>query len=123
MADGKALSVNSRCIRRESLPIQQAMMYWTQDKATKRNYLFGQVRVTNKLVEEALDAGYHRLIETNKIGAFKACGDYLRKLDRINGDIFQRLIWQEHRNMNFIAERRSFEFMLADHNDYMEAIA
>ncbi len=38
-------------------------------------------------------------------------------------NIHQRLIWQEHRNMNFIAARRSFEFILADHYDYMEAIA
>ncbi|MEM9954515.1 MAG: hypothetical protein AAF846_23100 [Chloroflexota bacterium] len=42
--------------------------YWTQDKKTKRIYLFGQVRVTTKLVEEALDNGYHHLIETNKPG-------------------------------------------------------
>ena len=66
---------------------------------------------------------------------FKACGNYLRKLSRRDGDVFerryfyvgsrhgvriyepyniqtnaqetninQRLIWQEHRNMDFIAE-------------------
>ena len=50
--------------------IQQGInqQYWTQDKATKRIYLFGQVRVTTRLVEKALDAGYHNLIETNKPG-------------------------------------------------------
>ncbi len=50
--------------------IQQGIKqgYWTQDKKTKRIYLFGQVRITTKLVEEALDAGYHHLIETNKPG-------------------------------------------------------
>jgi hypothetical protein len=50
--------------------IQQGInqQYWTQDKATKRLYLFGQMKVTTKLVEEALDAGYHHLIETNKPG-------------------------------------------------------
>lgn len=42
--------------------------YWTQDKRRKRIYLRGQVKVTAKLVEEALDAGYHHLIETNKPG-------------------------------------------------------
>ena len=50
--------------------IQQGInqQYWTQDKATKRIYLFGQVKVTTRLVEEALDAGFHHLIETNKPG-------------------------------------------------------
>ena len=38
-------------------------------------------------------------------------------------NIHQRWIQQEHRNMNFIVARRSFEVMLADHYDYMEAIA
>ncbi|GAB5492811.1 MAG: hypothetical protein Phog2KO_30260 [Phototrophicaceae bacterium] len=42
--------------------------YWTQDKVTKRIYLFGQVKVTRKLVETALNTGYHHLIETNKPG-------------------------------------------------------
>jgi hypothetical protein len=42
--------------------------YWTQDKATKRIYLSGQVRVARQLVREALDAGYHHLVETNKPG-------------------------------------------------------
>ena len=288
--------------------------YWTQDKATKRIYLFGQVRITTKLIEEALDAGYHHLIETNKPGkrrvqvnlagsvqeasaylyaawhvakdperkgttisremlselwqvsvptllsweeivgirkqanfaqsndttldnvpahayltlnrdgttatawrlpntyyvnngsiqqhsltgkathirqavrieislaeqrgsigdaalprsgkryftdsnaykmdAFKACGDYLRKLGRMNGDIFQRryfyvgsrhgvhiyepyniqtnapetnifqrLIWQEHRNPTFISERRNFSHIVKDHHDYMALFA
>ncbi len=296
--------------------IQQGtnQQYWTQDKATKRIYLFGQMKVTTKIVEEALDAGFHHLIETNKPGkrrvqvnlsgtlqeasahlyaswlvakdpehkgttvsrdmlcdlwqvsvptllsweeiagigkqanfaqsndtslnnvpahtyltlnrdgsttaawrlpntyfvhnrsiqqhshtgkatrirqavraeislaeqrgsigdaalprsgkryftdsevykidAFQACGNYLRKLGRNGGDVFerryfyvgsrhgiriyepyniqtnapetniyQRWIQQEHRNMNFMATRRSFAFMLADHYDYMEAIA
>ncbi|MGB7340272.1 MAG: hypothetical protein WBC91_15345, partial [Phototrophicaceae bacterium] len=50
--------------------IQQGIQggYWTQDKNTKRIYLFGQVKVTSKLVETALDSGYHHLIETNKPG-------------------------------------------------------
>ena len=42
--------------------------YWTQDEATKRIYLFGQVRVTKKLVKQALDAGFHHLLDTNKPG-------------------------------------------------------
>ena len=38
-------------------------------------------------------------------------------------NIHQRLIWQEHRNMNFMETRRNFAFMLVDHYDYMEALA
>ena len=42
--------------------------YWTQDKVTKRIYLTGQVKVAKQLVKQAIDAGYHHLIETNKPG-------------------------------------------------------
>jgi len=42
--------------------------YWTQDKATKRIYLTGQVKVTTRIIEEALAGGLHHLIETNKPG-------------------------------------------------------
>jgi len=50
--------------------IQQGIQYkyWTQDKATKRIYLTGQVKVAKHLVKQAIDAGYHHLIETNKPG-------------------------------------------------------
>lgn len=42
--------------------------YWTQDRATKRIYLNGQFKVAKHLVKRAIDAGYHHLIETNKLG-------------------------------------------------------
>ena len=73
--------------------------------------------------------------EAYKVDAFQACGSYLRKLSHKGGDVFerryfyvgsrhgvriyepynikiniyQRLIWQEHRNMSFNVARRSFE--------------
>ncbi len=77
--------------------------------------------------------------EADTIDAFRACGDYLRKLSRKGGDVFERrycyvgsrhgvcifelyniqsqvpettlyhrLIWQEHRNLDFIIKRRNF---------------
>jgi hypothetical protein len=50
--------------------IQQGiqMGYWTQDKAARRIYLTGQVKVAAQLVETGIEAGYHHLIETNKPG-------------------------------------------------------
>ena len=89
-----------------------------------------------------------------KVDAFKACGNYLRKLGRMNGDIFQRryfyvgsrhgvriyepyniqtnaqetnifqrLIWQEHRNPTFISKRGNFAHIVKDHHDYMALFA
>jgi hypothetical protein len=70
--------------------IQQGIIqkYWTQDKATKRIYLFGQVRVTTKLVEEALDAGYHHLIETNKPGKRRVQVNLSGTLQEASADLY-----------------------------------
>ena len=48
--------------------IQQGIQwgYWTQDKATKRIYLTGQIKVAKQLVKQTIDAGFHHLVETNK---------------------------------------------------------
>lgn len=46
--------------------IQQG--YWTQDKATKRIYLIGQIKLAAQLVQTEIEAGFHHLIETNKPG-------------------------------------------------------
>ena len=38
-------------------------------------------------------------------------------------NIFQRLIWQEHRNPTFITERQNFAHTVKDHHDYMALFA
>ncbi len=38
-------------------------------------------------------------------------------------NIFQRLIWQEHINPIFVAAQGNFAFVLADHAQYIKAIA
>ncbi len=42
--------------------------YWTLDVRTGRIYLSGQLRLAKHLVKLAIDAGYSRIIETNKPG-------------------------------------------------------
>jgi hypothetical protein len=38
-------------------------------------------------------------------------------------NIFQRLIWQEHRNPTFISERQKFAHIVKDHHEYMALFA
>jgi hypothetical protein len=96
--------------------------YFTDSEAYKVDAFQACDKYLRKLSRKGGDVFERRYFYVGSRHGVRIYEPYNIQTNAQETNIHQRLIWQEHRNMDFIATRRSFEFMLADHYDYMEAI-